>query len=81
MIWVLQIDRGFYFEFCGWISVTVLQANANSADAAFEESAGRVRNLSAIECAVEADDVFIGEEAVQDRTSWLRSVKISLVVL
>ena len=49
MIGVLQIDRGFYFEFCGWIAMAVFQADADSADAAFEESAGRVRDLRAVE--------------------------------
>ncbi len=66
MIGVLQIDRGFYLEFCGWISMAVFQADADSADATFEESAGRVRDLGAIECAVEADDVLVGEKAIQD---------------
>ena len=46
--------------------MAVFQTDADSADAAFEESAGRVRDLSAIECAIEADDVLVGEETVQD---------------
>ena len=49
MIGVLQINRGFHFEFCCWISVAVLQADADPADAAFEESAGRIRDLGAVE--------------------------------
>ena len=81
MIGVLQIDRGFYFELCGWISMAVFQADADSADAAFEEGAGRVRDLSAVECAVEADDILVSEEAIQDRTAWVRAVEIFLVVL
>jgi hypothetical protein len=49
MIGVLQIDRGFHFEFCGWITMAVFQADADSADAAFEECSSRVRDLGGVE--------------------------------
>ena len=66
MIGILQIDRRFHFELCGWISLAVFQADADAADAAFEKGARGVGGMGAIECAIDANDVFFGEEAVQD---------------
>src|ERR1700741_2258792 len=81
MIRILQIDRGLRRQLRSRVAMAVLEADADSPDATFEQPAGCVRHLSGIGGAIEADDVLFGEQAVQQRASRVISIEVFFVAL
>src|SRR5277367_1050749 len=85
MIGVLFVNGSLDVLFQSRILQSSLQADADSAYAAFQQRSHRSENLRALRMlvarSVEANDIGVADHPVEDRTDLLLAVKISFVSL
>ncbi len=79
MIGILLVNDAFDGNFAARIAVGILQADADAAHAAFEKFARGVHDFEFVGGGAEADDIVLGDQAIQNAAARFGAVEVKLV--